>query len=78
MLAGFPFRGDEFNNEPISRSTLEALASIWRWNQWHPYVENWTIALKALRQLWETGKVSELKSPYYEPLKKPKAGGSEK
>ncbi len=30
---------------------------------------NWPILLKALRRLWEMGKVSELKSPFYEPLK---------
>jgi DNA-directed RNA polymerase specialized sigma24 family protein len=32
---------------------------------------NWPTMLDALRQLWETGKVSEFKTPFYEPLKKP-------
>jgi transcriptional accessory protein Tex/SPT6 len=30
------------------------------------YRKNWPIVLAALRELWKTGKVSELKSPYYE------------
>lgn len=38
--------------------------------QWIRYDANWPIALKALRQLWKTGKVSELKSPFWEPLQK--------
>ncbi len=32
---------------------------------------NWPILLDALRHLWGMGKVSELKSPFYEPLEKP-------
>ncbi len=31
---------------------------------------NWPIRLKALRRLWEMGKISELKSPFYVSLKK--------
>jgi len=38
------------------------------------YRTNWPIVLAALRQLWEGGKVSELKSPFYEPVKRPRAG----
>jgi hypothetical protein len=47
---------------------FERIGQLARWN---PYVSNWPIVLAALRRLWETGKVSELKSPFYEPLKKP-------
>jgi hypothetical protein len=63
VLAGFPF-----SDERISRSKVKALSLATRWN---PYVANWTVALDALRRLWETGKVSELKSPFYEPFEKP-------
>jgi hypothetical protein len=40
-----------------------------RWNQ---YVSNWPVVLEALRRLWETGKVSQLKTTCYEPVKTPK------
>jgi len=63
MVGGFPFQ-----DEWLSRSHVTALFSAARWNQ---YVKNWPVALAALRQLWEMGKVSELKSPYYEPFEKP-------
>jgi hypothetical protein len=39
--------------------------------QWIRYESNWPIALNALRQLWETGRVSELKSPFWESPQKP-------
>jgi hypothetical protein len=39
--------------------------------QWIRYISNWPIALNALRQLWETGRVSELKSPFWELPQKP-------
>ncbi|HEX9385673.1 MAG TPA: sigma factor-like helix-turn-helix DNA-binding protein [Anaerolineales bacterium] len=35
------------------------------------FMTNWPIILDALRRLWEMGKVSELKSPFYEPIEKP-------
>jgi hypothetical protein len=38
--------------------------------QWTRYAANWPIALNALRQLWETGRVSELKSPFWESPQK--------
>jgi hypothetical protein len=38
--------------------------------QWIRYFSNWPTALNALRQLWETGKVSELKSPFWESPQK--------
>ena len=52
-----------------SRQIAQAIFGLARWN---PYVSNWPIVLTALRHLWELGKVSELKSPYYEPVEKPK------
>ena len=62
MVTGFPF-SDEWQSRPM----VWALFGLARWNQ---YVSNWSVTLAALRQLWETGKVSQLKTPYYEPLKK--------
>jgi len=35
------------------------------------FMTNWPIILDVLRHLWEMGKVSELKSPFYEPFEKP-------
>jgi len=40
-----------------------------RWNQ---YVANWPVVLAALRELWEMGRVSELKTPFCEPPQKQK------
>ena len=73
MLTGFPL-GDDRQSYPF-----EALFRAVRWNrsasmrykEYAEYVENWPIVLDALRQLWEMGKVSELKTPYYEPFEKP-------
>jgi len=48
----------------ITSRTLET-------QQWIRYISNWPITLNALRQLWETGRVSELKSPFWEPPQKP-------
>ena len=64
MLTGYPF-SDEWQG----RSTVKALFRATRWNQ---YVGNWPVVLDALRRLWETGKVSEFKTPFYEPVEKPK------
>jgi hypothetical protein len=61
-LTGFPL-----DQEWRSR-TVRALFGATRWNQ---YVANWTVTLDALRRLWEAGRVSELKSPFYEPVEKP-------
>ena len=58
MVSGFPF-----NDEWQSRSHVRALFGAARWNQ---YVSNWSVTLAALRHLWKMGKVSELKSPYYD------------
>jgi hypothetical protein len=72
MVSGFHFSDDwerarsliaRFNDELPGHSRVGDLFQITRWNQ---YVSHWPIALKALRQLWEIGKVSELKSPFYD------------
>ena len=62
MVSGF-----SFSDEWQSRSNIKALIGATRWNQ---YVSNWSVVLAALRQLWKMGKVSELKSPFYEPVEK--------
>jgi hypothetical protein len=46
---------------------INGLFGATRWNQ---YVANWPVVLAALNRLWEAGKVSELKSPFYEPVEK--------
>jgi len=38
------------------------------------FMTNWPILLDALRRLWETGKVTKLETPFFEPFEKPKAG----
>ncbi len=63
MLNGFPFSG-----ELQSRRTVKGLFSATRWNH---YFSNWSVALDELRQLWQMGKVSELKTPFYELFEKP-------
>jgi hypothetical protein len=62
MLSGIPLGAD------WQRRVVKMVLSMARWN---PYVSNWPLVLSALRQLWEVGKVSELKSPYYEAVEKP-------
>jgi len=64
MLTGFHF-GDEWQSR-MGRDIF-----IFGMARWNPYVSNWPIVLDALRHLWETGKASELKSPYFEPIEKP-------
>jgi len=32
------------------------------------YLANWPVLLDALRRLWEIGRVSELKTPFYDPF----------
>lgn len=63
MLPAFPF-SDVWK----STSMVRSLHDMVRMNQ---YVANWPIVLDALRRLWETGKVSQLKSSLYEPVEKP-------
>jgi hypothetical protein len=65
MLTGFP--GIPLDNEPKSRF-IRGLFGATRWNQ---YIANWPVVLAALERLWEAGKVSELKSPFYEPVQRP-------
>jgi hypothetical protein len=64
MLSGIEFLIDQ---ESKNRG-MKALLGATRWNQ---YFYHWPVALAALRQLWEMGRVSELKSPFYEPFEKP-------
>jgi len=64
MLTGLFSPGDEWRIH-----MLRGLFGATRWNQ---YTTNWPVALDALRRLWETGRVSELKTPFCEPVEKPK------
>ncbi|HSL47042.1 MAG TPA: hypothetical protein VK897_26630 [Anaerolineales bacterium] len=63
MFPGIPL-GEESQSRIVNAKLRMA--------RWNPFVLHWSIALDALRQLWETGKVSELKSPFYEPVEKPR------
>jgi Zn-dependent protease len=62
MLTGIP--GLPLDGQGRER-VVRALFRASRWNQ---YLANWPVVLAALHRLWEAGKVSELKSPFYEPL----------
>lgn len=62
MFTGFMF------GEESQRQVVRGLFRATRWNQ---YRANWPVVLNALYRLWEMGKVSELKSPFYEPVEKP-------
>jgi hypothetical protein len=44
---------------------------LFRATRWNQYTANWPVVLDALIRLWKMGKVSELKSPFYEPVEKP-------
>ena len=62
MLTGFPFY-------PTPQTDImQRILGVARWS---PYVMNWPVVLAALRALWENGKVSQLKSPFYERIEKP-------
>jgi len=50
---------------------VKDISGMVRMNQYNQYMRHWPIVLKALRRLWELGKVSELKSPFFEPVEKP-------
>jgi hypothetical protein len=63
MLTGFIF-GEESHRRMVG--------GLFRATHWNQYRENWPVVLNALHRLWEMGKVSELKSPFYEPVEKPK------
>jgi hypothetical protein len=62
MLNGLPLNPDWQNR------MVRAIFGMARWN---PYARNWPVVLAALRELWEGGKVSELKSPFYELIEMP-------
>lgn len=47
------------------------LRSMFGMARWNLYVRNWPVVLEALHELWENGKVSELKTPFYELIEKP-------
>jgi len=59
MFSGFTF-GEE--------SQRQMVGFLFRTTRWNQYLANWPIVLNALHRLWEMGKVSELKSPFYEPF----------
>lgn len=65
MLTGIP--GVPFDEQWRSRM-VRSLFGATRWNR---YVSNWPVVLAALHRLWDAGKVSELKSPFYELLETP-------
>jgi hypothetical protein len=69
MVTGFPF-SDEWQSPRMVLALLDIMRSIRHTQQWNRYVLNWPIALDALHRLWKTGRVSELKTPFYEPLEK--------
>jgi hypothetical protein len=60
MLTGMP--GIPIDDHWKNR-TVRSIFGATRWNR---YVSNWPIVLAALQKLWTAGKVSELKSPFYE------------
>lgn len=52
------------------RSEVEILKLILKSHEWSQYVANWAVVLEALRTLWKLGKVSQLKTPFYDPFEK--------
>ena len=63
MIAPFPMSDD------LKTPFVDGLLAAIHMNR---YQTNWPVLLAALRRLWETGKVSQFKTPYYEPLGKVK------
>ena len=55
---------------PYPEWQTHMVRTIFGMARWNPYVRNWPVVLEALRELWEMGKVSELKSPFYEPFER--------
>ena len=53
-----------------AQSKNRAVRGIFGATRWNQYRANWPVVLDALRQLWQAGKVSELKSPFYEMVEK--------
>jgi hypothetical protein len=65
------YNGGMFTGFPVSdTSNSHLVKNLFGAVRMNEYRRNWPIVLAALRQLWETGKVSELKSPFYEPVKR--------
>jgi hypothetical protein len=62
MFTGVLFSG---LNDEWKRRVVRGVFGAIRWNR---YVSNWSVLLSALRRLWEAGKVSEFKTPFYEPF----------
>lgn len=66
---GFPY----YNKDMFTGSSLgdawksQFVAALLNMVHMNRYIANWPVVLDALRQLWETGKVSELRTPFYEP-----------
>ena len=54
-----------------TESKSRAVRGIFGATRWNQYRSNWPVVLDALRQLWQVGKVSELKSPFYEMVEMP-------
>lgn len=75
MLDEFPFSDEWKNKSDVLNfvDLIRRLTSFYDMNQYRQYVAQWPVALEALRTLWKAGKVSQLKSPFYEPVEKPKA-----
>jgi hypothetical protein len=52
------------------RQEIEVLTRLSQSHEWSQYVANWPVVLEALYKLWKLGKVSQMKTPFYEPFKK--------
>jgi len=72
MLSDYPFSAEWKSDRTTSDlgGLIRRLTLFHDMNQYRQYMANWPIALEALRQLWEVGKVSELKSPFYERVER--------
>ena len=70
MHSGFFFHEDREWMSNRAHDLFEVMRKTRATQQWMQYVSNWPIALNALRQLWEQGRVSQLKSPFWESPKK--------
>jgi hypothetical protein len=75
MLNEFPF-SDEWKSARTMTDLFDRIHMLTTFpvsddmNQYMQYMAQWLIALEALRQLWEAGKVSQMKSPFYEPVER--------
>ena len=68
LLDGQPYTPEEVGHkialmrERVRQIEVQALSRL---------MTNWPILIDALGRLWELGKVSEFKTPFYKPLQKP-------